>query len=52
MGIADEEPASGGVLKFSDVLANRRLAQAEALGGPGEIPSLGDLQESLKQDGI
>jgi hypothetical protein len=52
MGIADEEPASGLVLKLADVLADRRLAQAEALGGPGETPSLGYRQESLKQDGI
>jgi hypothetical protein len=52
MGIADEEPASRLVLKLADVLAYRRLAQAEPLGGPGETPGLGDRQESLKQDGI
>jgi hypothetical protein len=52
MGIADEEPASGLVLKLSDVLADRRLAQTESLGGPGETPGLGNRQESLKQDGI
>jgi hypothetical protein len=52
MGIADEESASRLVLKLADVLADRRLAQAEALGGPGETPGLGDRQESLKQDGI
>jgi hypothetical protein len=52
MGIADEQPASGLVLKFSDVLADGRLAQAESLSGPGETPGLGNGQESLKQDGI
>ena len=52
MGIADEEPAPGLVLKLADVLADRRLAQAEPLGGPGETPGLGNRQESLKQDGI
>src|SRR6202011_1960606 len=52
MGIADEEPASDRHLKLAHVLADRRLAQAEALGGPGETPGLGDRQESLKQDGI
>jgi hypothetical protein len=52
MGIADQKPASGLVLELSDVLADRRLAQAEPLGGPGEIPGLGNCQESLKQDGI
>jgi len=34
------------------VLADGRLAQAEALGRPGEIPRLGDRQKSLKQNGI
>jgi hypothetical protein len=34
------------------VLADRRLAQAEALGGPGETSGLGDREEGLKQDGI
>jgi len=52
MGIADEESASRLVFKLADMLADRRLAQAEALGGPGETPGLGDRQESLKQDGI
>jgi len=52
MGIADEQPASGLLLQLADVLADRRLPQAEALGGPGETPGLGDRQEGLKQDRI
>ena len=52
MGVADEQPASGLVLQLADVLADRRLAQAEPLGGPGETPGLRDRQEGLKQDGI
>jgi hypothetical protein len=34
------------------VLADGRLAQAEALGSPGETPGLRDREESLKQDRI
>jgi hypothetical protein len=52
MGIADEQSASGLVLKLADVLADRRLAQTEALGSPGKTPRLRDRQEGLKQDRI
>jgi hypothetical protein len=34
------------------VLADGRLAQAEALGSLGQAPGLRDGQEGLKQDGI
>jgi hypothetical protein len=52
MGIADEKPASGLFLELADVLADRRLAQAQALGGPGETSGLDDREEGLKQDRI
>ena len=40
------------LIQLADVLAHRRLAQTEALGGPGETPGLRDRKESLKQDRI
>jgi hypothetical protein len=52
MGVADEEPAPGFLLKLADVLADSRLAQAETFGGPGEAPGLGDRQKGLKQEGF
>ena len=52
VALTAEQPSPGGLLQLSDVLADRRLAQAQPLGGPGEIPGLGNRQESLKQDGI
>jgi hypothetical protein len=52
MGVADEEPTPGFLLKLADVLADSRLAQAETFGGLGEAPGLGDRKESPKQAGF
>jgi hypothetical protein len=47
--VPDDEPAPRGLLEAADLLADRRLAQPELRGRPGEVPRLGDGQEGAEE---
>lgn len=52
MGVAHEQAAAGGGLELANVLAHRRLLQAEAAAGLGEVLRLRHGQEGFELGGV